>query len=142
MIYGFFPLFLLLLLYKIIPGKNIVFLPIVVLINFIFNYSISLLLSHFGVYIKDLSNLLVHLLRLWWYLSPGIYSLNRIPKEYQIYWKLNPLTTIFESYRDILLYNKFPHMKDLVVILVFSLILMSYSLKKLYIEDQNYTKVV
>ena len=54
-----------------------------------------------------------HVLRLWFYLSPGLYALSQLEDQMKnnsligVAVQLNPWTWIFESYRNVNLYN--PH---------------------------------
>ncbi len=82
---------------------NLVWLPVVVLIQFVFTLGLSLILAIFGVYFRDLQNILQFGLRMWFYLSPGLYSVaDRIPKHLQPIYMLNPFSALFNAYKNLL----------------------------------------
>jgi ABC-type polysaccharide/polyol phosphate export permease len=110
--------------------------------HFLLIFSLSLFVAHFAVLIKDLKNIIVHITRVWWYLSPGIYSLNRVPDEFRWLFWLNPNTTYFESYRNVFLYGDNPHYLPLIIWTIVSLIAIQAGLKLLYKFDGSYSKML
>jgi len=120
---------------------NIEFI-VVFIIHFLFIFGLSLILSHVGIFFKDIRNILIFTVRLWFYLSPGLYSLERIPQKFQFLWWMNPMTTFFLSYRNIFLYDTFPLYKQLLPWALFSIILIFIGLKYLYKFDKQYMKVI
>jgi len=78
-------------------------LPVIVLIQFIFTSSVSLIIGVAGLYFRDLQNILIFILRMWVYLSPVLYNLEDVPEEYNtLYQLVNPLASLFASYKNIL----------------------------------------
>ena len=110
-------------------------------ITFLFVYGIGLWLSHLGVFFVDVERLLQFILRIWYYISPGVYAVANVPNSLKDYIWLNPLTPVFESSRNIFLYNKSPNYLILGVWVVISLILIYTGLKKLNKFDKTYTKI-
>jgi ABC-type polysaccharide/polyol phosphate export permease len=115
---------------------------IIISVNFLFTYGVSLVIAHYGVFYRDLKNFLGHFLRLWFYLSPGLYTLERIPEQFQWIWWLNPNTTFFESYREVIMYSSSPLYQPLLIWAVISLIIIYFGLYKLNQFDKNYTKII
>ncbi|MDD3748088.1 MAG: ABC transporter permease [Candidatus Bipolaricaulis anaerobius] len=73
-------------------------------VQLVLTYGICLIVAVFGVYFRDLQNIVQFTLRMVWYLSPGLYSVaDRIPKRLQTpYMILNPFAALFETYKNIL----------------------------------------
>lgn len=141
-LFGFIILVIMLAIYRIAPTIHFFEVIIVIAINFLFVFAVSVVVAHYGVYLKDLKNLLSHFLRIWWYLSPGIYSMSLIPEQYRwIFW-FNPNTALFESYRNVIMYGKSPMYGLLLIWGVISVIIIVFGLKKLYKFDRTYSKVV
>lgn len=141
-LFGVLVLLGLILFYRIPYSiHNLEFL-FVFIVNFIFILGMSFILAHLGVFFRDINNILNFTLRLWFYLSPGFYALDRIPEKVRFLWWLNPLTAIFESYRNVFMYNKSPLYLPLFIWLLISISLVVLGLKYLYKFDKNYTKVV
>jgi ABC-type polysaccharide/polyol phosphate export permease len=140
-LFGTIVLIILMAFFKIKPSIHNAEFIFILLVNFVFVLGCSLLLAHLGVFFRDINNVLTFVFRLWFYLSPGFYTIDRM-KEYEKYMWLNPLTALFQSYRNVFMYNQSPHYKALFIWLVISLWMCYLGVKRLYKFDKNYTKVV
>lgn len=92
---------LVMLVLGVTPSWHLVFLPLVIAVQFIFSLGLSYPMSVWGLNYRNLPGLSANILRLWFYLSPGIWALSRLddhPLARQVV-KYNPLTGLFESYR-------------------------------------------
>jgi ABC-type polysaccharide/polyol phosphate export permease len=82
-------------------------IPVIALVQFVFTLGVGILVAALNVFVRDLGNVIGHLLRLWWYVSPGLYTLSlldeiRIFQQYPILDTLvhaNPFAILLESYR-------------------------------------------
>src|SRR5438034_4217791 len=73
--FGLIPLFaLLLLLYLDRLTAMVLLIPVVAAVQFAFTIGVAIMLSAVNVFYRDISNLTGHVLRLWFYLSPALYS--------------------------------------------------------------------
>ena len=109
---GFVPLAGVLLLYahRFDPLMFVVWVPVIAVVQYVFTLGVAILVSAANVFFRDLGNALGHGLRLWWFLSPGIYSLTwmeelGIVQENPIIRTvagLNPFAVLFESYRIVI----------------------------------------
>lgn len=140
-LFSIFVLFALLIIYKI--PFTLHFLEFVPLffVQFLFIFGMGLWLSHLGAYYYDVDRVLSFILRVWYYVSPGLYSLASVPESYRHLFWLNPLTTIMESSRNVFLYGKSPVYPALAGLAVLSLVIIYFGLKKLREFDRVYTKV-
>ena len=102
---------------------HIVFLPIVVLIQYIFTLGIVLFVSSITVYIRDLEYFINVLIMLWFYLNPIVYSVDIIPDKYLPIFNLNPMLHILNGYRDILYYQHVPNLVNLLILAMASLVI-------------------
>ena len=50
-------------------------IPVIAAVQFVFTLACAFLVAAGNVFFRDLGNVETHLLRLWWFLSPGLYSL-------------------------------------------------------------------
>jgi len=88
---------------------NLLWLPLIVLIQFLFTWGLSMICSILGVYFRDLQNILQFSLRMWFYLSPGLYSVaDRIPERLQSIYMLNPFAALFNAYKNVLVRGEPP----------------------------------
>ena len=85
------------------------------------------LISAANVFFRDLGNAIGHGLRLWWFLSPGLYSLTaleglKVMQEHptlRFLAGLNPFAVLFEAYRAAIYGSPDggpPHVPDLVAL--------------------------
>lgn len=97
-------------------GVNFVallFLPLVMLIEYMLCLGIALISSACTVYLRDLEHILGIVGMAWMYLTPVIYPPELVPEKYQLIFNLNPMTSIVEAYRDILYYKTCPQIETL-----------------------------
>ena len=103
----------------------VVFLPIIVIIQFIFTLGILFMTSAIDVYIRDAEYIIAFIVNMLFYATPILYSPD-IFQNTPISWlfKLNPLAGIINRYRDILFYKTMPNLESLLFIFVISIILL------------------
>lgn len=94
--------------------KALLYLPIIMIIEYMLTLGMVLIVSAATVYLRDISFILSIVTMAWQFLTPIMYSEDMVPVEYLVIFKLNPMTAIIEAYR-IILYNKaVPDMNTLV----------------------------
>jgi ABC-type polysaccharide/polyol phosphate export permease len=107
--FGLIPLAgLLLLFYSDRISPYLVFIPVIAFVQFVFTLAFSYVVSGINVFFRDIANVSRHALRLWFYLSPALYSYAAIdalgekaPIVAQLM-RINPFYTFFESYRNVI----------------------------------------
>jgi ABC-type polysaccharide/polyol phosphate export permease len=104
LMFGFVILLPMLFIFEANFSVNMLWLPVLLLIQLIGTIGASLICAVLGTYLSDLTNIIQFVLRLWFYMSPVMYSVqSRIPERYQtIYWFVNPFAGLLESYKNIL----------------------------------------
>ncbi|MBI2596246.1 ABC transporter permease [Candidatus Daviesbacteria bacterium] len=90
-------------------------------IEVILALGIGLFFAAANVYFRDITALVPLLLMLWLYLTPVVYSLSLIPKAYQFFISLNPMTGILEGVRGSLFLQKSPDISALILLMCISL---------------------
>jgi ABC-type polysaccharide/polyol phosphate export permease len=77
--FGMIPLTgLLVFFYRDRLSPLILLIPLIAIVQLVFTMAFSLALSAANVFLRDIGNVSRHLLRLWWYLSPGIYAIETL----------------------------------------------------------------
>lgn len=127
LLYGFTILFPCLIIFKIKITWTIVYLPFVIIVEYIVTLSFALLFSSINVYFRDLEHMLEVFLMAWFYFTPIIFPVEMIPQKYIKYFFLNPVTPIITAFRDILYYGKAPDLKMLFMILVAGILMLIFS---------------
>jgi homopolymeric O-antigen transport system permease protein len=130
--FGLIPLFALLILF--FPHRlswHVVFIPLIAAVQFVFTLAFCLLVASLNVFFRDIGNVSRHLLRLWFYLSPGLYALSAVQEETKnnafitVAIQLNPWTWIFESYRNVIYSGTFPYWYHLAAVLGVSVVFLA-----------------
>lgn len=109
-------------------GPSIVMLPLIVLIQYIFQLGLSFIFSSITVYIRDIEYLLNVFMMLMFYMCPIVYSADMIPNKFLPLFKLNPMFHIIEYYRQILYYKQMPNITNLLWLLGFCIIILALGL--------------
>ena len=84
------------------------FLPVIMLVNYLFTTGFCLFLSSAYVYFRDLEHIISIVMQAWFYLTPVVYSLKIFPDYAQRILKFNPMTQFVMAYRNVLMYGQLP----------------------------------
>ena len=107
---------------------NILWLPLIVLTQYILTIGIIMITSAINVYIRDLEYIVNFIVTMLFYGTPVLYSATLFPEKYRWILYLNPMTTIINSYRDIFYSKQMPDMNYLLPVLGFSILLMLFGI--------------
>lgn len=97
----------------------IAFLPLIALIQTLLTLGLVFALSAINIYIKDVEYIFQFILNMLFYGTPIVYELALFNQSNNILVtliKLNPLTQIIMSYRDIFIYHQIPNMINLGIV--------------------------
>lgn len=103
---------------------NLLYLPLILIVQYLFTLGIIFITSSINVYIRDLEYIVNFIIQLCFYGTPIIYELSMFetaPKLIYTLIKWNPLAVIINSYRNIFYWGARPELKSLLVILIASL---------------------
>ena len=134
--FGLLPLAGIMLLYPERISPFLVLIPVIAVVQYVFTLGVSFLVSAVNVFFRDLGNILRHFLRLWFYLSPALYSMAVLDASATFQQNpllrtlahANPFAILFESYRAVI-YGQpdgVPHAPDwlaLIALLAASVVL-------------------
>jgi lipopolysaccharide transport system permease protein len=108
--FGTIALVLLMIFYPDRITPYLLLIPVIAGVQFVFTLACAYLVAAGNVFFRDLGNVEGHVLRLWWFLSPGLYSLAALDslsvfKEHpalRTIVGLNPFAILFEAYRKVI----------------------------------------
>jgi ABC-2 type transport system permease protein len=112
---GLVPLILVMLVTGMIPQACALLLPIPTLFLAMFALGIGLLISTVAVYFADMVSMYGIALTAWMYISPVIYTLDRLPPQYMWIIKLNPMYYLITLFRLPIYYNQVPTLSEFAV---------------------------
>jgi len=138
---------------EVIIGPWILLLPVVIALHMLLTTGLTLALTCLGVFFQDVSKLVGHIMRIGWYLSAGLYSLNwAIPgytglmhiEELTIRHLilLNPAVYLLEAYRNVMIYNRPPDWLGLAIVGVVALILVVIADRVYHHYEHRFAKVI
>lgn len=104
--------------------KALLFLPLIMIIEYIMALGMTILLSGLTVYFRDLEYIFGIIVMAWMYVTPVLYSADMVPEKYRVIFDLNPMTSIIISYRQILYYKEMPEMHNLLLGLMEAIIIL------------------
>ena len=105
-------------------SKYILFLPLVIIVQYIFSLAVVFLTSSINVYVRDAEYIINFLIQMLFYATPILYTIDMFPVKFQAILRLNPMVTIINSYRDILFYQTMPSLSKLGIIGAVCLVLL------------------
>jgi lipopolysaccharide transport system permease protein len=123
-------------------------IPLVAVVQFVFSLALVVFLSAANVFFRDVGNLVRHVLRLWFYLSPALYGASQIEKVdakggmVATLFNANPWTTLFESYRNLIFYDTAPLWSGLAAVFVASLVLLGLAIIFFKRLEPSFAKVL
>ncbi|MCM1495524.1 MAG: ABC transporter permease [Bacteroides sp.] len=142
MLYCFVVIFAVLFVSGIgINWKAVLFLPPVMVVEYLLALGFALFFSALTVYFRDLEYILGIITMAWMYLTPVLYSIDIVPEELQIILKLNPMTSVIVAYRDILYFKAVPQMETLLTALIVGVVfcvlgyIVFHKLQKNFVEE-------
>jgi ABC-type polysaccharide/polyol phosphate export permease len=125
--FGLIPLVgLLVLFYPSHLSAWLFLIPAVAVVQLVFTLGLGFAVAAVNVFFRDIGNVIRHLLRLWFYLSPGLYGaavVDGLTADYPTIGallKLNPFYTMLNAYRDLIYYGRSPDWLALGVVLAVS----------------------
>lgn len=107
-----------------LPSAHLLWVPVILLVVAILAYGVALFLSAVTVFFRDVAHFIGVFLQLWFWGTPIVYSLQWVAEKHDFvrFLKLNPMTGIVVSFRNVVVLNHAPNFKllsyDLAVGLV------------------------
>jgi len=102
--------------------RYILFYPIILIIQYIFQLGVAFILSSFTVYFRDLEHFVQIAIMVLFYATPIVYSGDSIPERFRFLLNLNPMVHIINAYRDIFYNQIMPNLLHLGILFLLSII--------------------
>jgi lipopolysaccharide transport system permease protein len=106
------------------PSTQIIMLPLLICMIAMLGFGFGLIFSSLTTKYRDLTYLLSFGILLWMYATPIVYPLSNVPKEYLGLSLANPMTSIIESFRTVILSSGIIPFGGLAYSFVFSLVIL------------------
>ncbi|MCI8622574.1 MAG: ABC transporter permease [Provencibacterium sp.] len=97
-----------------LSGEALLYLPLVMAVEYVMALGIALLTSAITVYFRDMEHILGIAGLAWMYLTPIMYGPDAVPPEFLRLFEMNPMMPVIMAYRDILYYKQPPQIDTLL----------------------------
>lgn len=111
-----------------IPGPNIIWIPILTVINLALAIGIGLIMGTLNVFMRDIGQAITVVLQLAFWFTPIVYSPNIVPEALQGWMKLNPMFWVVQGYQNVILYNLPPSRVQLGLVSLLALLLLGMAM--------------
>jgi len=133
---------LMMIVYGVAPTAATLFLPVVILVNLVFAVGLAYPAALIGIWFPDVRLFTTQAMRMLYFAAPGVVALSEISGRTHDLMRLNPLTGLFEAYRDVLIYGRLPAVWTLLYPAGLAVVLLLASLP-IYRRDQHhFAKVI
>ncbi|MBE7681562.1 ABC transporter permease [Paenibacillus sp. P13VS] len=122
-IFGLIIVFPALILTGVSVKLTVVWLPVILFIEFLLALGLALTLSALFVKFRDLEHIVSIVTMIWFYLTPIVFDISIFPEAIAKWISYNPMVPIIEGFRNILLYGVQPNWSSLMYSLVVSVAL-------------------
>ncbi len=99
-----------------ILGPSLLWLPLVVVTQFIFLSGLALFLSALNVFFRDTEVIMDVIVTAWFFLTPVVYRLENLSTNTDVIdwmYRLNPMAALIGAYRKILYFGEFGSVQDI-----------------------------
>lgn len=123
---------------------TIIFLIPILIDLYVFTFAICTFLSHFGVFVEDLSNIINIILKFLFYFTGIFYSIqDKFPKQYaSIVLRTYPVSKLITEARNVCIYGRVPNVAYLVILFIVSCIISVCGIMMIYRNENSYVKLI
>ena len=114
--------------FQFVPPATVIFLPLLLFLEFVLIVGVSLGLSILNVYYRDIQHIWGVVAYAGFFLTPIFYTLDRLPPQVRSIVLLNPMAQIIEAAHNVTLYNIAPTITNLsyTAFLVFGTLIVGF----------------
>ena len=135
-------LVIMMVVYGVAPTVAVLWLPVVLLSVILLGVACAYIASLLGLWFRELRVFFISFVRTMFFLAPGLIALADIPGRANDLIKVNPLTGLFEAFRDVLLYGQRPAAWEILYPLGFSIVMLLIFVPLYRLEQRDSAKVI
>ena len=102
---------------------QILWLPLIALIQYLMLLGFTFILSSIEMYMRDIEHIVNFILSMAFYVTPILYTPDIFPENLSWVLEINPMAYLVNAYRSIFFYQKMPNIYDLGIVSIFSIII-------------------
>ena len=85
-----------------VTPTDLLWLPLIIVVQLMLTLGLAFVVSALTVHFRDLRDLLVNLMTLWFFATPIVYPLSQAPERVRRFLNLNPFTHLAVAYQQVL----------------------------------------
>jgi lipopolysaccharide transport system permease protein len=101
---------------------TVLWLPLLLIPQFLFTLGAAWLIASLGVFLRDIAQGISLFMMAWMFLTPIIYPESIVPARYRLFINLNPLTPLIRNYRRVLIEGVGPDWSGLAYFAAFAFV--------------------
>ena len=98
-------------------------LAVVIIFQLIIVTGLAMIFSCANVFFRDVQHFTEIIMLVWYFATPIFYPIEIVPARFQFIYKLNPMANFVNIYRDLLYYNRLPHLTPILYVSLISVAL-------------------
>jgi homopolymeric O-antigen transport system permease protein len=111
-----------------VPGIQIAWVPLLMLVTLGLALGIGLILGVLNVFIRDVGQVVPVVLQLGFWFTPIVYTPNVVPEAFRPFLHMNPMTTVVQSFQNTMLLNMAPDFIGLGWLVLVTLVMLGGAL--------------
>jgi len=133
---------LMMVIYGVAPTTAILWFPVALATTLLVAVAFAYPATLFGLWFVDLKPFAVSLMRILFFLAPGLIPLSQIPGRAGELVRLNPLSGLFETYRDALQFGQAPAFWELAIPIGFAVAVLLVFVPIYRREQRSFAKLL
>lgn len=123
---------------------HLLLLPFIALLQTMLTLGLVLILSAVNVYVRDTEYIIQFIINMLFYGTPILYSTSQFSGNaiLELLFKLNPLATIIDSYRDIFMYHQLPDGGMILYVFIVSAVLLALGIFVFKKLERNFAEEI
>lgn len=98
------------------PGIQVLWLPVLMLVTLGLGLGLGLVLGVLNVFLRDIAQIVPIVLQFLYWFTPIVYMSSIIPEQYRDWLKFNPMYVVVDAYHQVLVFNQMPNMAGILVV--------------------------
>lgn len=124
------------------PTWLILVLPLIIGLQFALTVTLAYPVAALNVNFRDTQHILNVLLQMLFYMTPVFYDINSIPVKYHLFFYMNPMVVIIDSYRKVIMYGVQPNWQYLLGIALIIIMILPIGYRFFYRQSIRFVEEI
>jgi ABC-type polysaccharide/polyol phosphate export permease len=124
------------------PTLSLLWLPLVIAATLLLSIGVAYPAAMLGIWMPEIGTFVISFVRVLFFISPGLVPLSQISGDAHDLLLINPMTGLFESYRDVLAYGDSPGALELLYPAALGVVLLLVFVPVFRSEQRQFAKIM